>query len=339
MTDRGAREVALAGWARQMLGRLYGDAGSDLALYPASDDASFRRYFRGRTAMGSFIFVDAPPAQEDSEPFVRIAGLLGDAGLNPPLVLASDLELGFMMQTDLGDTQLQDLLNRETPGQVQAVYEAAVATIHRMQSIEAELPAYDEALLRQEMGLFNEWFLQRQLGIRTSPVEDALIESVFARLVTSALEQPVVFVHRDFHCRNIMIQPDRSLGIIDFQDAVNGPVTYDLVSLLRDCYHRFAPREVARLLALFREGLVQGGHIPDVAEDRFQRWFDWMGMQRHLKCVGIFSRLNLRDGKPRYLADIPLVFSYLSEVSHFYPELAHFGDWLDERVAPALARL
>ncbi len=348
-SDKKAREIALTDWAKLIVARQRGDSADDLSLHPASDDASFRRYFRGTTTTGQFIFVDAPPAQEDSAPFIRVAALLRAAGLNAPEVIESDLQLGFMMLTDLGETQLQDLLNQDLLNQnpvnqdassrLWTVYEEALLAIHQMQRIDAALPRYNEALLRQEMNLFPEWFLERQLGIQTSPAENALIESVFARLVASALEQPALFVHRDFHCRNIMVQPDLSPGIIDFQDAVIGPVTYDLVSLLRDCYHRFAPADLDCLLASFHQQLMQRQQMPAVDMETFRRWFDWMGMQRHLKCAGIFSRLNIRDNKPRYLGDIPLVFSYLQEVAHTYPEFATFGDWLDERIAPSVAAL
>lgn len=325
------RESALGEWARQRLAVAH-DVPPAFALRSASDDASFRRYFRGELDEHRFIFVDAPPALEDNPSFVAIAGMLRAAGVNAPEVLAHDFDLGFMMLTDFGDELYENALFSQPESTVLGLYDDAVDALLCMQQIDApSLPAYDEARLRAEMALFTEWFLPQQLGLDISEREAALIADVETQLVASALEQPRVFVHRDFHCRNLMIVADNNPGVIDFQDAVIGPVTYDLVSLLRDCYYRFDDTFIDRYVERLRESW------PAVEPARWRRWFDLMGLQRHLKVAGIFSRLNLRDGKPRYLADIPLVIDYLVDVSRTYAELAPFARWLDERVRPRLA--
>ncbi|MEX2327410.1 MAG: phosphotransferase, partial [Pseudomonadales bacterium] len=308
-------------------------------LRPASDDASFRRYFRGWIGGQSHIFVDAPPARENSEPFVRIASMLLELGVNVPKVLRYDLELGFMMLTDLGDRLYYDAL--VTGDGINSLYADAIDTILKMQGgkSHASLPAYDEALLRSEMSLFMEWFLQGQLQLEVSGTESRMVSDVFDQLVANALQQPRVFVHRDYHCRNLMVLADNNPGVIDFQDAVVGPLTYDLVSLLKDCYYRFPSAQVAQWTESFRLGAIENGTIGNIDAATFTTWFDLMGMQRHLKCAGIFSRLNLRDGKPRYLADIPLVLDYLVETSTQYPVFSTFGDWLQNKIVPRAASL
>lgn len=312
------RRLALERWALVQVGE---PAGSH-ELVPASDDASFRRYFRFSDRSHPYVFVDAPPDREDSAPFVRISAALVAAGLNAPVVHRYDAGNGFMMVTDLGDALFLPSLAEDR----QSLYRAAIDALFRMQRIELELPPYDEAVLRREMSLFPDWFLAQQIVLDADP---RMLEDVFALLVDSALAQPRVFVHRDFHSRNLMVGASGVPGILDFQDAVRGPVTYDLVSLLRDCYFRVPPDELSAWIEYFRVRLDD-----PMPADEFRRAFDLMGMQRHIKCVGIFSRLNLRDGKPRYLGDIPLVLSYLVEVADRYDELRTFGGWLSEIVVP-----
>jgi aminoglycoside/choline kinase family phosphotransferase len=334
------RERALTEWAVSVLKRYGVEAGESFSLEPASDDASFRRYFRGAAAGTSYILVDAPPELEDSHPFVQVSAMLGQAGLNAPVVHAHDLDLGFMMLTDLGDSLYLDAISADGEQKIGDLYDDAIHAIVAMQKIDAaSLPVYDEVLLRQEMNLFVDWFLPQQLSIETSEVEKKLIEQVFASLVANAVEQPQAFVHRDYHSRNLMVTETSNPGILDFQDAVAGPITYDLVSLLKDCYHRF-PRDVvqARVDQFYMAG-IKAGLISSVGPEKFMRWFDLMGMQRHIKVAGIFSRLNLRDGKPRYLDDIPLVLQYILEVCDRYPEFSSFKAFLDDRVLPGMDRL
>lgn len=332
-----SREAALTVWARQTIEDLGIEVGADVKLKPASDDASFRRYFRGVVGGTSYIFMDAPPELEDSQPFVRIAGLLRASGINTPRIYGHDLGQGFIMLADFGDRLYLDEVQRQS-SQVDALYQDALDTIVRMQRmpLPEDLAPYDEGGLRKEMDLFTDWFLPRQLEIETSQVETKLIEQVFRLMVSNAEAQPARFVHRDYHSRNLMVVEDHNPGVIDFQDGVIGPISYDLVSLLRDCYHRFPGDWVARRVEDFRLRLLDEQVIDDVSADEFLRWFDLMGMQRHIKVAGIFSRLNLRDGKPGYLGDIPLVVSYIVEVASRYEDLAAFATWLEDAILPRL---
>ncbi len=332
------RRRALSAWSLPLLASRGIHLSPDFLLAVASDDASFRRYFRSPGEPG-YIFVDAPPDMEDSRPFVRLAGLLGDAGLNVPEVLAVDHDAGFMMLTDLGNTLYFHRLGIGDDVEISRLYEAALDALVTMQTIPAGavredgLPGYDENLLMSEMGLFSEWFLEREMGI--TRYDKTLLEDVFELVCESALSQPRVFVHRDYHCRNLMVTPVLSPGILDFQDAVYGPFTYDLVSLLKDCYHRFPRSRVESWVSSFH-GRVVVGQLADTDSERFLAWFDLMGFQRHLKCAGIFSRLHRRDGKPGYLADIPLVIDYLLETARTYPALNGFAVWLEREVCPRL---
>ena len=321
------RAEALAQWARRA--DLNVDIPVTAELTPVSDDASFRRYFRFDRGAISLVFVDAPPEHEDNESFVRVAAALGAAGLNCPRVLAVDYEDGFMAVTDLGDRLYLDEIS-EHPDRVAPLYDDASDAILSMLPIQCDLPHYDADRLMTEMSLFHEWFLIRQLELAVTADELTMLESVYRRLADNALEQPQGFVHRDFHARNLMVQSSDGPGIIDFQDAVMGPVTYDLVSLFKDCYYRFDRSLVLDRVERFRRQLIAAGILSE--EDPLLRWFDLMGAQRHLKCAGIFSRLNLRDGKQRYLADIPLVVSYLVEVTAIYPDLEELHQWLRRRV-------
>jgi aminoglycoside/choline kinase family phosphotransferase len=285
------------------------------------------------------IFVDAPPDKEDSRSFVSIAENLNDAGLNAPVVFAADYDLGFMMLSDLGtDLYLPAIEAADEAGAdgSRPLYRDAIDALCIMQSIKAEVPDYNIILLRQEMDLFPHWFLGRELGHDCTGAEVKMLDAVFALMIKNALEQPQVFVHRDYHSRNLMVTSDNNPGIIDFQDAVQGAVTYDLVSLLRDCYFKLPPDEVRHWVVYFRARLIEQHRIDPVDEETFMRWFDLMGLQRHLKCAGIFSRLHLRDGKEGYLGDIPLVIGYMKEVCTRYEDLASFGGWLSEVVGPRL---
>jgi aminoglycoside/choline kinase family phosphotransferase len=306
-------------------------------IAPASADASFRRYFRVRFDGESRIVMDAPPEKEDSRPFIRIARQLQAIGLHVPEVLAEDLEQGFLLLSDLGSRQYLEAL---TPQNADRLYGDAMAALTALQAHgpqAGELPPYDRALLWREMELFRDWYLGRHLGLSLSDSEQQLLDETFALLSANALAQPAVSVHRDYHSRNLMVC-ERNPGILDFQDAVHGPLTYDLVSLLRDCYIAWPRERVEGWVQGYHDMAVDHGILREHQEERFLRWFDLMGVQRHLKASGIFARLNHRDGKPGYLNDIPRTLGYVAEVSARYAELGPFLHLLEERVLPRLVK-
>jgi hypothetical protein len=311
-------------------------AGRALSLSPVAGDASFRRYYRLAGCEPSRIAVFAPPDKERNLEFVRIAAMLREAGVHAPEVLACDTANGFLLLSDFGDSLLLGALDAVS---VDALYARAMDTLMHIQGAATEregwrLPPYSEALLRQEMELFPAWYLEGLLGLELTADEKTLLHELFERLIASARSQPQVFVHRDFHSRNLMLLPDGDLGVIDFQDAVIGPLTYDLVSLLRDCYVEWPVARVRAWASAYAARLAGLGTMPDVPEETFRRWFDWMGLQRHIKVLGIFARLWLRDGKPGYLRDLPLVMRYALDVAAAYPETAAFDRWFRARVLP-----
>jgi hypothetical protein len=328
------RLVQLDRWLRAACGL----DGFDIA--PASGDASFRRYFRVTLPGGDTrIAMDAPPEHEDCRPYLQVAAALAAAGLHVPAVAAADLAQGFLLLEDLGSTVYLDVLTEQT---VERLYGDALGALAAMQACVPQegVPPYDRALLLREMALFPDWLLERQLGIAVDPGLRALLDQTFDRLVDAALEQPRVFVHRDYHSRNLMVAAPPTPGVLDFQDAVIGPVTYDLVSLLKDCYVRWPRARVDEWAMGYFRLAVQSGIVEAAVEDRFLRWFDLMGAQRHLKAAGIFARLNLRDGKPGYLNDIPRTLGYFVEAADRRPELEGLAGLIATRVLPALeARL
>lgn len=301
---------------------------------PASSDASFRRYFRVKTPNGQFIVMDAPPSKENVEPFIRIAKLLTESQVNVPTIFQQNLTDGFLLLEDFGSQCFLDQLNTITAADL---YQSAFDSLFKLQTQtpiqNSGLPSYDEPLLHRELAIFDEWFLDQLLDIQ---IPAAVWETVRAMLVASALEQPYTCVHRDYHSRNLMVLDHDSPGVIDFQDAVIGPITYDLVSLLRDCYIAWPEQQVEQWQFNYFERLQQAGLI-DCSPAQFKRWFDLMGLQRHLKAIGIFSRLHLRDGKSNYLGDIPRTLNYVSTVCIAYPELAEFNDFLHNHVLPVLS--
>ncbi|MGV6806392.1 MAG: aminoglycoside phosphotransferase family protein, partial [bacterium] len=298
-------------------------AESAISLTSVSGDAGFREYYRVNSAP-TLIGVNAPPEHEDVPSFVSKGLVLRAAGVHVPQIHAVNFERGFMLLEDLGDELLLGHLSEDSMARL---YDLAESTLLNIQCIgveQAVFPAYSADKLQTEMALFPEWFLEKLLNIELSDADRARISSVFDLLVDSALAQPQVVVHRDYHSRNLMILGGSDLGVIDFQDAVIGPVTYDLVSLLRDCYIRWPSDTVAQRVANYRGRLEADGIIENVSPEEFQRWFDLMGLQRHLKVLGIFARLWLRDGKARYLDDLPLVLAYTLEQTARYSELAAF---------------
>jgi aminoglycoside/choline kinase family phosphotransferase len=302
-------------------------------IRPASGDASFRRYFRVGIDGVSYIAMDAPPSRENVRPFLAVAALLRKVGVQVPEVFAEDLAQGFLLLSDFGPRSYLDELNPESADRL---YGDALDTLLRIQqAIDPEtagLPPYDERLLRAELHIFREWFLAGLLGLAPTAPESALMDEVWRLLVAAALEQPRVCVHRDYHSRNLMVTECRNPGVLDFQDAVIGPVTYDLVSLLRDCYVAWPKPRLDAWLESYRLNLDGIGMAGSDDPERFRRWFDLMGLQRHLKAIGIFARLKLRDGKPGYLKDIPRTLGYVAEVCGNYPQLAGFAGFLEEKV-------
>ncbi|MHB1950548.1 MAG: aminoglycoside phosphotransferase family protein [Acidiferrobacteraceae bacterium] len=311
----------LTAWIENTLGRIDG-------IRPASSDASFRRYFRIVKDGHSFIVMDAPPDRESVSAYVRIARRLAHIGLNVPEILAGDEARGFLLLTDLGDTPYLECLR--SGRDVERLYGDALAALVTLQAgglaDPGFLPPYDAGLLRREMELFPEWYLSKHLGRAPDAHERELLNQTFEVLVSSALEQPQVWVHRDYHSRNLMRVPRNNPGVLDFQDAVLGPITYDPVSLLKDAYVAWPRGRVVEWIKGFCRLATDSGLVAPHCEERFERWFDLMGVQRHLKVAGIFARLNYRDGKPGYLADIPRVLAYIEEVLPVYPELAPLSE-------------
>jgi aminoglycoside/choline kinase family phosphotransferase len=305
-------------------------------LQQVAGDASFRRYFRVANTDGvTRVVMDAPPEHEDCHPFVDVTGRLETAGVHVPHIHAQDLDQGFLLLEDLGDVQYLDRLDQESAARLYGDALGALATF-QARAPSDDLPPYDEALLRFEMELFREWLCARHLGLELDGQENAMLDTVFTRLVENALEQPQLFVHRDYHSRNLMLTDANPPGIIDFQDAVRGPITYDLVSLLKDAYIRWPLEQVDRWVAGYAELALESGLIDEAQRRQFQRWFDLMGLQRHIKVAGIFARLYRRDGKAGYLADIPLVLDYIVEMAERYPEFSALADLISIRVRPAL---
>ena len=304
--------------------------GGEVRIAPASDDASFRRYFRIRRggSQASLIAMDAPPDRESCAQFVRVAGLFAEAGVHVPAVHAQDLAQGFLLLSDLGDTTYLDALDERSAG---PLYGHALDALLRIQlaSRAGALPDYDRALLEKELRLFPEWYVSRQLRRELAPAQVEALESVFAAILVNNLAQARAFVHRDYHSRNLMLC-DPCPGILDFQDAVYGPITYDLVSLLRDAYIAWEEERVIDWTVRYWEK-ARDARLP-VAGDfsDFYRDFEWMGAQRQLKVLGIFARLSLRDGKSGYLKDQPRVMGYLRRTCGRYRELAPLARLLDE---------
>lgn len=321
-----ARADARLDWVRRAL-----DAPA-LELEVASADASFRSYYRTRGHPRSLIVMDAPPAHEDIRPWLDIGARLRAAGLQAPEVLAADAGRGFVLMTDLGRTHYLDALDEHS---AEHLYGDAMDALVRMQAgVRGEdLPAYDEAFLVREMELMPEWFLGRHLGLQPDCGQWDELELGFRILADNALAQPRVFVHRDFHSRNLLLTAADNPGIIDFQGALYGPLAYDLASLLRDCYIAWPGERVSAWVERYRLRLQRTGVLPtDVDAARFRRWFDLAGLQRHVKVLGIFCRLHYRDGKAGYLADLPRVFGYVLDVAGTYPELRGFAERLRRAV-------
>ena len=307
----------------------------DFSVQPASEDASFRRYFRLRVDGASWIVMDAPPEREDCGAFVEVANLMGAAGLHVPQIIARDIERGFLLLTDLGMTTYLAALDESN---ADALFSDAVDALIRWQlaTRTGVLPPYDEGLLMRELELFPEWYMTRHLGLAPDAVERRLLDETFERLTVCALSQPKVYVHRDYMPRNLMVS-DPNPGVLDFQDAVYGPVAYDVVSLFRDAFLSWPEERVLGWTVGYWERARRAGLPVDADFQAFYRDFEWMGLQRHIKVLGIFARIHYRDGKPGYLADTPRFLHYARMVAGRYAELAGFVRLLD-RVEERSAR-
>jgi len=327
MIHADVRRDAAQAWAAGQLNKEL--RGAPFTFTPASADASFRRYFRAALAEGrSYIVMDAPPEREDCRPFVRVAGMLHQAGVNAPQVLAQDLGQGFLLLTDLGTRTYLEELNE---GNAARLFGDALDALLRWQlaTRPGMLPPYDEALLRREMNLFPEWYVGKHLQKTLSGSQGEALEHIFRLLVDSALAQPTVYVHRDYMPRNLMVcEPNP--GVLDFQDAVIGPLTYDVVSLMRDAFISWEEERVLDWTARYWEK-AKRAQLPVNADfGEFWRAFEWMGLQRHLKVLGIFARINYRDGKPKYLADTPRFIGYARATARRYATLTPLIRLLDE---------
>jgi aminoglycoside/choline kinase family phosphotransferase len=324
------REQHLGLWVANQLGC----APQSIHLKAIASDAGFRRYFRF-SAPSQWLAVDAPPQTEDTQQFVALARYLSSNKVGTPKILAADETAGFLLVEDFGD----ELLHRQlTPSTAAAQYRKTFSTLLSLQACPdqaALIPRYDRALLRRELEIFSEWFAGKLLGYRLNDAEKVLLDALFLDLENASLEQPQSLVHRDFHSRNLLIRNHNGLGVIDFQGALWGGCTYDLASLLRDCYIRW-PADLVKGLALeYRQAAIDANLLDaDVSEAQYLHWFDWLGLQRHIKVLGIFARLHLRDGKPHYLKDLPLVIRYTLEVAEAYPALKPFADWFSTTLLP-----
>ena len=334
-----ARKAAFDAWLAPLVGP---QQLLPATLRPASADASFRRYLRIDTAAGaSCIVMDAPPDKENCKPFVQVQGLMAAAGLNVPQILAFDEPTGFMLLTDLGYQTVIERLNPEKPQDAYAWYQQATDVLLQWQkaSTPGVLPAYDEPLLRRELALFPDWYLAKHRAIALDDKQQATLQSAFDAIVAHNLAAPQVYVHRDFMTRNLMapVEAGAPLGVLDFQDAVYGPITYDIASLLRDAFISWEEEFIIDITVRYWEkarkaGLLGATSASGWGDDfgEFYRAVEWMGLQRHLKVAGIFARLTLRDGKPKYLADAPRFMAYIRATANRYRQLGPLLKMLDQ---------
>jgi len=307
-------------------------------IEPASSDASFRRYFRVFGPRGTLIVMDAPPEREDVRPYLKVSALLTSLGIHVPRVHESDTPRGLVLLEDLGTTLY--LARLRAGGDPEALYADALEALADIQAHGAEAAAalspYDREPLLRELSLMPEWFCDRHLALELTSAEREVVSQSFELLIREALAQPQVFVHRDYHSRNLMVLEARNPGVLDFQDALRGPIGYDLVSLLKDCYIAWPRARVVQWVGAYRARLVARGCTVAGSDAQLLHWFDLIGVQRHLKVLGIFARLCHRDGKPGYLADLPLTLAYVLEVCAAHRELGELGRFLELRAAARL---
>lgn len=294
------------------------------SLTPLQGDASFRQYYRLQHEGSTYIAAHSPPTTEDNAGFIKMSQAFSTLGLNVPKVLRHDSTEGFFLLTDLGDNVLFQHLNTHN---VEYYYFKAFEILANIQRCNISLPAFDHAFMEKELTNFKHWFLEKHLNLTLSESEEKILAEAFSLLLDSATQQPQYCIHRDYHSRNLMVMPDDNLGVLDFQDAMIGPVTYDLVSLIRDCYIAWPPEKVQAWALNFHQNFLKK-EIPSSA--LFLRYFDFMGIQRHLKAIFIFARKYHRDGVKTYLADIPRTLNYVLEVSARYPELRAFREFIEK---------
>lgn len=320
------RSDARLAWARQATGL------PSLALEPASADASFRSYWRGYVDGQPVIVMDSPPDRENPAPWVEIGRRLADAGLHVPTVMVADLAQGFLLIEDLGTRTYLPELSEQT---ADALYGDALDALLRMQSRvdTAGLPAFDHEWQTMELEIMPTWLLQKHLGVTVACEEWDIIENAFTAIMHTIAEQPRAFMHRDYHSRNLLVTAERSPGIIDFQGAMSGPITYDLASLLRDAYITWDEERVRGWVEAYRLRLLDARLLEEsVDTDRFRRWFDLTGLQRHIKILGLFCRLCYRDGKPGYLDDLPRVLRYVLDTARRHADVAPLADYLEAKI-------
>jgi aminoglycoside/choline kinase family phosphotransferase len=335
------RTTQLTHWVNSVLSI---SKGSELSLKPISSDASFRSYYRLQHGDLSYVAVDAPPERENNTQFVALARLLAGHGLNVPEVHQVDYDRGFMLLSDMGDELYYAALlpeNRfgaDATASADKLYRSAIECLVKMQKIDhssCSIPVFDADFIQRELNLFLEWFIRDQLELDSYPD----FEAVSSLLIDNALEQPQVLMHRDYHSRNLMVMHRNSPGILDFQDAVIGPVAYDLASLLKDCYLRWPNEQISSWIRMYMAKAEATGLLANIGFEQLLRWFDLIALQRHIKCAGIFSRLFIRDGKPVYLQDIPRVIDYIAETTGKYEELLPFNRWVTAEVLPRMSRM
>jgi N-acetylmuramate 1-kinase len=334
MPEKDARLALVHKWLSHELG-LHPER-----VEPASSDASFRRYFRAFRNGETFVIMDAPPEKEDVRPYLKVTRLLESLGIHVPHVHEADIANGLLLLEDLGVTQyLQSLNAGDDPDRLYGDALFALAEIQtRGMEAARELAPYDREVLARELALMPEWFCRRHLELVLTDSENQIITTAFEFLIAEALQQPTVFVHRDYHSRNLMVLTERNPGVIDFQDALRGPIGYDLVSLLKDCYISWPRERVEQWVTGYRNLLRSRGGPGGRDNHEFLRWFDLIGVQRHIKVLGIFARLWYRDGKSGYLRDLPLTLEYVRDTCWRYPELADLAGLLERRIVPELPR-
>lgn len=323
------RYNSLQNWLTEILGT------NAFNLKPASEDASFRTYHRLFLKNKTFIVMDAPPEQENCKVFIKITKKLRACDVNVPIIHNVNIEQGFLLLSDLGNDLYLNKLNKSS---IYELYSDALSTLVSIQVLVnvGGVDEYDKSLLISEMNLFREWLIEKHLNIKLSDSQVKILTTLFDLLVNNALQQPKVFVHRDFHSRNLMVTKENNPGVIDYQDAVYGPISYDLVSILKDCYIKWPKGEIDKWIDFYLNKLYEEKAQYRINRDEFVRWFDLMGVQRHLKASGIFARLSHRDGKHNFLEDIPRTLSYILDLKETYEELQPICIILEELVLPRL---
>ena len=323
------RYNSLQNWLTEILGT------SAFNLKPASEDASFRTYHRLFLKNKTFIVMDAPPEQENCKVFIKITKKLRACDVNVPIIHNVNIEQGFLLLSDLGNDLYLNKLNKSS---IYELYSDALSTLVAIQVLVnvGGVDEYDKSLLISEMNLFREWLIEKHLNIKLSDSQVKILTTLFDLLVNNALQQPKVFVHRDFHSRNLMVTKENNPGVIDYQDAVYGPISYDLVSILKDCYIKWPKEEIDKWIDFYLNKLYEEKAQYRINRDEFVRWFDLMGVQRHLKASGIFARLSHRDGKHNFLEDIPRTLSYILDLKETYEELQPICIIVEELILPRL---